>query len=44
MDKKIATASVKKSNIIIKGVKAGTTTVNVLDKNKLAGTITVTVK
>ena len=44
MDKKIATASVKKSNIIIKGMKAGTTTVNVLDKNKLAGTITVTVK
>ena len=43
-DPKIATATVKDAKISIKGVKAGTTTVNVLDKNKLAGTITVTVK
>ena len=43
-DSKIATATVKDAKITIKGVKAGTTTVNVLDKNKLAGTITVTVK
>ena len=43
-DPKIATATVKDTKISIKGVKAGTTTVNVLDKNKLAGTITVTVK
>ena len=43
-DNKIATATVKDAKITIKGVKAGTTTVNVLDKNKLAGTITVTVK
>ena len=43
-DPKIATATVKDAKISIKGVKAGTTTVNVLDKNKLAGTITVTIK
>lgn len=43
-DSEIATATVKDAKITIKGVKAGTTTVDVLDKNKLAGTITVTVK
>ena len=43
-DNKIATATVKDSKIMIKGIKAGTTTVSVLDKNKLAGTVVVTVK
>lgn len=43
-DSKIATASVKDSKVTIKGVKAGTTTVTVTDKNKKAGVITVTVK
>jgi len=43
-DASIATASVKDSKIIIKGVKAGTTTITVSDKNKLSGTISVTVK
>lgn len=43
-DASIATASVKDGNIIVKGVKAGTTTITVTDKNKLNGTISVTVK
>lgn len=43
-DAKIATATVKDAKVTIKGVKAGTTTVSVLDANKLAGTITVTVQ
>lgn len=43
-DTKIATATVKDAKVTIKGVKAGTTTVSVLDANKLAGTITVTVQ
>ncbi len=42
-DTKTATATVKDDKITIKGVKAGTTTISVLDKDKLAGTITVTV-
>ena len=43
-DPNIATASVKGANITIKGLKAGTTTVVITDKNKLSGMITVTVK
>lgn len=43
-DGKIATATVKDAKISIKGVKAGTTTVHVMDKNKLAGDVIVTVK
>ena len=43
-DASIATASVKDGKITVKGVKAGTTTITVTDKNKLNGTISVTVK
>lgn len=43
-DATIATASVKDGKITVKGVKAGTTTITVTDKNKLNGTISVTVK
>lgn len=43
-DAAIATATEKDGKITIKGVKAGTTTVSVTDKNKKSGTITVTVK
>lgn len=43
-NKTIATATEKDGKITIKGVKVGTTTINVLDKDKLPGTITVTVK
>ena len=43
-DPNIATASVKGANITIKGLKTGTTTVVITDKNKLSGMITVTVK
>lgn len=43
-DKKIATATEKGGKITVKGVKAGTTTITVLDKDKLSGTFTVTVK
>ncbi len=43
-DTKIATATVKDNKIAVKGVKAGTTTVTVTDKNKLTGTISVTIK
>ena len=43
-DVSIATASVKDGKITVKGVKAGTTTITVTDKNKLNGTISVTVK
>ena len=42
-DKRIATATVKDATVTVKGVKKGTTTVSVLDKDKLAGTVTVTV-
>ena len=42
-DKRIATATVKDATVTVKGVKKGTTTVSVLDKEKLAGTVTVTV-
>ena len=43
-DKKVATATVNGNRIMIRGVKAGTTLINVFDKNKLAGTVVVTVK
>lgn len=43
-DTKIATATIKDDRITITGVKAGSTTINVLDKDKLAGTVIVTVK
>lgn len=43
-DTGIATVSVKDNKITVKAVKAGQTTVSVVDKNKLAGTISVTVK
>lgn len=43
-DASIATASVKDGQVTIKGVKAGTTTITVTDKDKLEGTISVTVK
>ena len=43
-DTKIATATVKDAKITIKGVKAGTTTISILDKDKQAGMITVTVR
>lgn len=43
-DASIATASISGSKITIKGVKAGSTTVTVTDKNKKTGTIVVTVK
>lgn len=43
-DVSIATVSVKDGKITVKGVKAGTTTITVTDKNKLNGTISVTVK
>ena len=43
-DTKIATVTIKDRKIIIKGVKAGSTSVTVTDKDKKAGTISVTVK
>lgn len=44
-DAGIATASVKDNKITVKGVKAGTTTITVTDKDKKNnGTVTVTVK
>lgn len=43
-DSKIATATVKDAVVTIKGVKAGTTTVTVTDKNKVTGVVSVTVK
>lgn len=43
-DPSIATASVNDGQIIIKGVKAGTTSISVVDKNKMGGLISVTVK
>ena len=43
-DMKIATAKVKDATITVKGVKAGTTMLTVLDKNMSVGTVTVTVK
>lgn len=43
-DEKTATASVDKSTITVKGVKAGTATITVTDAKKQTGTISVTVK
>lgn len=43
-DTKVATVSVDKSTVTIKGVEKGTATVTVTDKDKNSGKITVTVK
>lgn len=43
-DNKIAAVSVKEDKISVRGIKAGTTTVIVTDKNKKVGTINVTIK
>jgi len=43
-DAKVASATVKDKAVTVKGIKAGTTTVTVTDKNKAQGTITITVK
>lgn len=43
-DTKVASATVKDKTVTIKGLKAGTTTVTVTDKNKAQGTITITVQ
>lgn len=43
-DTNIATVTIKDDKIAIKGVKAGTTTITVTDKDKKTGTISVTVK
>ncbi len=43
-DQSIASATVKDAKITVKGLKAGTTTITVADKNKTTGTFTVTVK
>lgn len=43
-DSNIATASIKDKKVTIKGVKAGTTTITLTDKDKISGTISVTVK
>ncbi len=43
-DTKIATVTVKDDKITIKGVKAGTTSITVTDKDKKTGAISVTVK
>lgn len=43
-DTNIATVTVKDDKITIKGVKAGTTSITVIDKDKKTGTISVTIK
>lgn len=43
-DSNIATASVSGGTVTVKGVKAGSTTIEVTDKDKISGTISVTVK
>lgn len=44
-DSKIATATVKEGKVTVKGIKVGTTTITVTDKDKKnSGTISVTVK
>lgn len=42
-DEKTATVTVSKDQLTVTGVKAGTTTINVVDKNKLTGALTVKV-
>ncbi len=42
-DAKIATATIKDAKLTIKGVKAGSTTVTIKDKNKKSATVSVTV-
>lgn len=42
-DDKIATATIKDTKLTIKGVKAGSTTVTITDKNKKTATVIVTV-
>ena len=43
-NEKVATATVKDNKITVKGIKAGTTTLGVVDKDKKTGTLLVTVK
>ena len=43
-NQEIATASVTDDKVAVKGVKAGTTSITVTDKDKKTGTISVTVK
>ena len=43
-DNKVVTATEKDGKITLKGIKAGSTTVLITDKNRKVGTITVTVK
>ena len=43
-DDKIATATVKDAKLTIKGVKVGSTTITITDKNKKTATVVVTVK
>ncbi len=43
-DETIATATIEADKVTIKGVKAGTTTITVTDKDKKSGTISVTIK
>lgn len=43
-NQEIATTSVTDDKIVVKGLKAGTTSITVTDKNKKTGTISVTVK
>ena len=43
-NQEIATASVTDDKVVVKGLKAGTTSITVTDKNKKTGTISVTVK
>ena len=42
-DNKIATATIKDAKLTIKGVKAGSTTVTITDKNRKTATVAVTV-
>lgn len=42
-DDKIATATVKDAKLTIKGVKVGSTTITITDKNKKTATVVVTV-
>lgn len=43
-DPKVVTATEKDGKITLKGIKAGSTTVLITDKNRKVGTITITVK
>ena len=43
-DEKIATATIKDSKLMVKGVKAGKTTVTVTDKEKKTGILEIVIK